>query len=711
MSGGPILPYSVMPDQAVETFTEEDYTKTLSFIASQWNIQTSNFALATNSVNASTQNNTGVTPSVEATKGFARRYVEDLAYIFGSQAISDYGFFIKDELGNTTRIPMFRGMDITKFYNYIDGDLREMFEPLPRMINVTAYSEDAVSVKKTMMDIIKLRADSHSQMQEMELITGVGLNPENLNWDNDYEVKKRLENFQEGMERAYQAIAKHTAITNDYLKNIVKGGNHCTIGGMACMKVYHHNGKIKWKIVRPETAIFDSSKGDDQHELDDYAGEVYEMTIPELLGSFEWTNEEVEDLKAMAKNINNSWGTYNTFIGVNGLYWWSINNGVPKVTVVEGQWRSLEKKNGQWIEMLREGILIGNKYLKRQKISDGQVWNKHDKSKKRLKYRIVTPNTLLGTVVGIVGMVKRFQDLKDALTTKMIGLTSAAIGKSYFINANKLPEGLRTPDIISQLKQSNILVLEGADIDDLPDSKNQRLVETVDMTLDPSIGVLLQMVQYYDSVIADILNIPAPSRGQLSQYQSKDVVNTSLNQSSKGMKWFYGNIMLWVKGILEYSADYAKLILPESAEGKENISLVVGDATVEMFSMDVIKKMQFEDMLLELIPLDIATEESKKWMKDLAVQLASAGQFSMIDAVRMQKLQTISQLDDYFELVELKRIEREKAAQEVQIAAAQQNAQINANAQMENTAMQSETKLASEDMKNESMLSQQQPQQ
>lgn len=692
-------PYSILPNQAVEDYTDEDYKKALVFLASRWNIQTTSFALAGVAVGNSGSGTGAGTPSVEVSKGFARRFIEDIAYIYGSQQPSDYGFFVQDELGNNTRVPMFRGMDVAKYYFYLDGDLRDLFEPLPKMINVTAYSQDAVSVKKTMRDILKMKADRNSEIAEIQAISGVGLNPADINWDDDYEVKKHLENFQESMEVAYQSIAKHTALTNDYLKNIVKGGNYVYIGGMAMMEVYHHKGKIKWKLIRPECAVFDSTRSDDQHELDDYAGEVFEMTVPELLGAYEWTEKEIEDIKALANNINNAWGVYNTYIGLNGLYWWSQNNGVPRVTCVKGQWRSLEKKDGQWVEVLREGIYIGNKYLRDQKISDGQVWNKHDKSRKRLKYRIVTPNTMLGAVVGIVGMVKRFQDLKDALTTKMIGLTSSAIGKAYFVNANKLPEGFRTPDVISQLKQSNIVVVEGADIDDDESSKSQKMIESVDMTLDPSILGLLDLVRYYDSVIADILNIPAAARGQLTQYQSKDVVNSSLTQSTKGMKWYYGNIMLWVKGILEYSADLAKIMLPETQEGVDNLAVMVGDATVEMLSMDTIRQMQFEDFLLALIPNDIATEEDKKFLRDLAMQLASAGQFSMADAIKMKKLDTVSQLDDYFEYVEMKRQQREKEAQDNQLAVAQANAERNAQAQENIAAGQGDVKLASDQMK------------
>ena len=302
------------------------------------------------------------------------------------------------------------------------------------------------------------------------------------------------------------------------------------------------------------------------------------MSVQDLIDTYKWTEEEIEDLQNMAKS-QSMWATYNTYTGVNGLLWWQMNNGVPKVMVVRGQWRSLEKIDGEWVEVLREGDWIGNKYLRNCRISEGQVWNKYDKSRKRLRFRVVTPNTILGNNLSIVGILKRIQDLKDGFTTKMIELGSRAIGKSYIINASKLPEGLTTADVISQLKQSNLIVLEGADIDE-DERTRKSLVEAVDLTLDPNVQYYVQMIQYYDQVLADIINIPAQARGIQANYQSAIQVNTNLQQSTLGMSWYYDNMMLFVKNLLEFSADYAKLILPEKEDSDISLVIEIGRAHV-----------------------------------------------------------------------------------------------------------------------------------
>lgn len=674
----------VQPNQAVE-FTEDEYMKNLRFISAQWNRRLFNVGIDSTSAASSSDDARYVTS-----------YLQQAQYFFGRQKPSDFSFFIEDELGQSTRFPMVRGMDVTKIVLHINGVVRKMIENLPKTVNVTAYSKDAVSAKKEIMDFIKLKAQNKVFFDLVEMQTGVGFKPIDRNFESQEELDKYLEDFQESMEIAYQNIAKHILIINRFKQIIPKVADYISIGGVGCIMVYEHGGQIKWQVVPPESAIIDMSKNDDQHEDDDYGGRIVSMSVPDLIDRYEWTDEEVEDLQTMAKS-STMWAQYNTYVGVNGLMWWQMNNGVPKVMVVEGQWRSLERIDGEWVEVLREGVLVGNKYLRNCKISEGQVWNKYDKSRKRLKFRVVTPNTILGTNLGVVGMLKRYQDIKDAFATKMIELSSRAIGKSFVVNASKLPEGLTAPDVISQLKQSNMIVLEGADIDETPDSKRQGLVETLDWTLDPNIRNYLEMVQYYDNVMADIINLPNQVRGFQSNYQSAMQVTSNLAQSSNGLAWYYDNIMLWIKNALEYSSDLAKLVLPDKGEG--NLSLVIGDAMVEVLKREDIKKMQFEDFLLDINPSDVMTEQEKEGLKQFALGLAQNGAMTISEYIKLLQLDNKSQMYDFFTAVEKRKEIIAQQQQQAQMEQQMAQAQMAQNTQLEQADIQAQAGLEKEAMK------------
>lgn len=659
----------VAPPQNV-TFDDDKYRENLQFIASQWNRRLYNVA-----------NQQGNETSSSDDQRYVSNYLQNAMYFYGKQSFSDYGFLIKDDLGNQTKFPLFRGMDITKIILHVNGVVRKMISNLPKTINVTAYSKDAISAKKELMNLVKLKAEEKEFFDIIQMETGIGFKPTDKEFDNPEDLQKYLENFQEGMEVAYQNIAKHIIITNHYLSMLPKAGDYISIGGLGMIEVYEHGSQIKWKLIAPESAIIDMSKNDDQHEDDDYAGYISAMSVPDLIDHYEWTEKEIEDLNNMAKS-QSMWAQYNTYVGVNGLVWWQMNNGVPKVMVVKGQWRSLEKIDGEWVEVLREGDYIGNKYLRNCKISEGQVWNKFDKSRKRLKFRIVTPNSILGTNMSIVTILKRIQDLKDGFTTKMHELASRAIGKSYVINASKLPEGLTSADVVSQLKQSNVIVLEGADIDE--DMTNRRpLVEAVDLTLDPNVKYYIDMIQYYDNVIADIINIPAQARGMNANYQSAVQVNTNLQQSTLGMSWYYDNIMIWIKNLLEYSADYAKLVLPEKEDS--DLPLVVGGAMAELFKMEDIKRAQFEDFLLDLRPDDVITEQEKEGLKQFAASLAQAGAMTISEYVKLLQLDDKNQIFNFFEAAEKRKQQLQQQQQEQQMQMQMLQNQQN-NATQENMA-------------------------
>lgn len=684
----------VQPNQNVE-FTDEEYMKNLRFISSQWNRRLFNIG----------SDNSSATMSSDDAR-YVTSYLQQAQYIFGRQEISDYGFFVQDEKGQTTKFPMFRGMDVTKIVNHVDGVVRSMIENLPKTVGVTAYSKGAVSVKKEMLDFIRLKEEHKELFALIELQTGVGFKPINRDFKTQDELDKYVRDFQESMEIAYEQISKNILLTNRYETLISKVGQYVTVGGVGVIKVYIHGKKVKWEVIPPESAIVDMSKNDDQHEDDDYGGHIRSMSVPDLIDMYEWTDEEIEELQTLAKS-SSMWAQYNTYSGINGLYWWQNNNGVPKVMVVSGQWRSIATINGEKVEVLREGDLIGNKYLRNCRISDGQVWNKQEKSRKRLKYRIVTPNTILANNMGIVGMLKRYQDLKDAFATKMLELSSRPIGKSYIINASKLPEGLTAPDVISQLKQSNIIVLEGADIDE-QSNKRQSLVETIDLTLDPSVKFYVDMIQYYDNYINDIINIPASSRGFQTQYQSGKQIETNMQQSTLGMQWYYGNIMIWIKNLLEYSSDLAKLRLPDIHD--DDFSLVVGDSMVEIMKLEQIKKMQFEDFLLDLNPKDLLSQQDKAEITQIALQTASSGGSvrTLKNFIALKKTESLTEAYDYLEAEIVKEEERERIAaeQQQQLAMAQN---INNNQTQENiTNTNAQAGLMKQQMADEAKLQQQQ---
>jgi len=151
------------------------------------------------------------------------------------------------------------------------------------------------------------------------------------------------------------------------------------------------------------------------------------------------------------------------------------------------------------------------------------------------------------------------------------------------------------------------------------------------------------------------MNTPAVVRGQLGGYQSAKNVDTSMANSTMGMTYFYNNIKLFNNRLLTYSANLMKFMAPNDEQGQDALSLIVGDSVTEMLSMDVIRGMEFEDMLLSLDSNDFTTLEDKQRYEAFILQFAATGQTSLKDYIMVDKLDSKTEIINYLEAEEYKK--------------------------------------------------------
>jgi hypothetical protein len=685
----------IQPNQLVDgEYTDEHYKSSIKWVLSQYN-QLSTSVNYLNNPSASTDSATF----------YIQEYLDNLTYIYGSQTPSNFSFFIQDVNGNNTRVPLFRGLDIWKIFQYVQGEAIDLIDPLPKILSANAYSIGAISAKKEMMDFVKYQIDSKVFLGLLQQEAGYGFKVLDRDFESKEKVDKFFETFQESMEVAYTRISKHVCYFNNYQNKLPKAFSNVFIGNLGCIVPEYRKGQVYWRVVQPENAIVDYSKGLDVHEDDDFGGEVYQMPLTQVLSEWEWTEDEISELQAIAKNDGGAYNNYYSAYATNNLFWVTNVNGVAKIVIGKAQWKSNERIDGVIKEVLREGTLIAGKFLKDQKISEGQVWSKGDVSKKRIKYITVTPNLFLGTSVSTVSIIKRIANLRDAFLTKVTEMASQPLGRVAIIRASKLPTGMRTPDVISQLKQAKVLVIEGEDTEEGDDGR--KLAETLDLTIDPSIMSILQIAQYYENMISDVLNIPNQVRGQIADYSSKAQLQNSQNQSTKGLSYLFKNFLQFEKALLSYSADLFKLMAPEDEQyGMDSLSLIVGDGMAEMMSMDVIRQAQFEDFLINLNPNDYASEAVKQELAQVALQSASSGMSTKVlkNYIKVKQSDTLTEAYNYLEAEIFKEEKREDeqmlAQQEQQMAQAQLAAQTQkdivanqTNTTMDKAELESDTKL------------------
>jgi hypothetical protein len=162
------------------------------------------------------------------------------------------------------------------------------------------------------------------------------------------------------------------------------------------------------------------------------------------------------------------------------------------------------------------------------------------------------------------------------------------------------------------------------------------------------------------------------------------------------MSWYYKNIMTSIKNLLEFSADYAKLVLPEKEDS--DLSLVIGDAMVEVLKLEDMKKMQFEDFLLDLNPDGVLQEQEKEQLKQFAAALAQNGAMTISNYIKLLQIDNKTEMYNYFEKVEKEKQIREEQMQQAQMEAQMQQAEMQQQGKQNVAEINAEAALAKQEM-------------
>lgn len=681
------------PSQTIKEWTQDDYAKNLRFIASNWNKIIYDFTPD------------GIGTSARP-KFWVIDYLQNASYWFGKNVDTDYGFATKDETNNTIPVPMFMGQDIQALIKHTIGVISELVRQVPDIINVQSMSDDLLSKKALLRNIALFKIRNKTFIEYTKELVGLDLKPiEDMDFNNVDEVESYFASYKDALEKLYVTLSRYVFQFNYGLEFFEKQATYYGIGGLVTCRVYANGGKVKWRLIEPQYAIWDNYQSQDQHRNDRFAGEYFEKTVPEILTMFKFTPQERKEVEAMADAGNTIWATYNVPMANNLIWWRSTATGVPMVAVVHGQWRSLKyeglDENGDeiWSNCLREGWLIGNKWVKEEGESPNQMFDKTDPTYQRMSYVTATADTVMGVSMGIAGRLKEYQKLKDYFQTKLNQLVYNSKGKRYVMYSDKMPEGMRSPDILAQLTQSGIVIMPSRDMDD--PQGNNNMIETIDMTLDPSILGLAQLIDRLRAYMDDIISLPANARGMVTNYQSKDTLRMNLESSSKGMSSYYSTFYTWMLRLLEYSADLAKLVMAESDE--ETMALLVGDAMVEYVQTKDIKDMQMKDFAMGLGLEDFISDAERGLLINFYMQKAGASNSPEDELVliNLLRIKTKTEFYNYVESVVAKKLDREQQ----QMMQAQQQQQLMseqaANAQIEAAEIGQETALESQAMKQE----------
>lgn len=661
---------ALQPEQALheDQLTPEWYMQNARYIANQYNPVLFNFQSV-----SGLQNN-------DIVQRWASRSIIWYSYYFGNQQVADYSSVVMDEQNNVLPIRMFKDQTISTLINHMLGNVKDVINVLPDIVSAIGLSEDIVSAKQLKMDMAKFKFDYPEVAEQMrsmgaEIMKGLNFSQE------DELINHFQENAKEMAEEIYENLAVDSMYKNKWREVYSLAARDAFVVGVGCVRVIVDNERAVNKRVAPHNLIWDSSITSTQNRGGRYAGEIYQMTTPEIAAR--WGDQlgfkRLQEIEHLSRNQRFQQPFNIMLPNTNLIFWAQGAAGVPLATIVETEWIGFkELAPGKFTATRRKATLIANKYVVDYGECDNIVEDKFNPSDTELSFKIVTPVIEYGYAQGVTEKLYRMSDLLSMYRTKMIQLIARSKGKNYILRAWKLPEAMRTQDIMADFTRMGMTVLNDASEEDDP---NTKLVEPVDMTMDPTVIGLINVLGEMKSVMEDVASLPAGVRGATSGYQSAKSLNINKAQSNKGIQVYYDAVFEFFENVINYTTEVSKQL---ATRGElYNASMIIGDKQVKWLKFEA-KDLKFSDLMIQL-KLDDATnaQEKAEILADVA-QAVNRGELSGMDLLKLRMMNSKRKMFEYlrgrYKQNELRALAKEQADRATQEAINERNAQAQENA-------------------------------
>ena len=446
--------------------------------------------------------------------------------------------------------------------------------------------------------------------------------------------------------------------------------------------------KQYFETVLPHNLIVDRAKDDDFNSDARFVGKVDWLNITDIIERYQdsLTYEEIEELKKI--NMNNLYQLLDLTTHPYATNWAFNINNLPTLACVTGYWVGMKdlgyeksqdkfgnthysrirnnRKGQYWTKTIYKGTLIGNKYI----VDAEEMTNivrKHDNpGDVELPLKVFIPNMVMGENRSVVARLHQHQDRIDYITNEITKMMNRAKGKVYLINKQKL--GTSTAkDVISDFERMGIHVTDGsATGEDFVAGQDARMVEVVDMTLDPNIQQLVSLRREEERLMEEIVNIPKVALGQQSGYVGAKTQAGTIAQSNLGTTYLYQGFIQFVEKQLGFAVNQYKISL--IGESETEIP-VVGRSGKEYLRLT--KDFQFQELGVYLKVKDFIDEQSRERLIMLAQAAMQNQQIDMLDYIRIEKANSYTQLINELEY-SLNKREREKEKQEAMMQMMQQ---------------------------------------
>lgn len=673
---------------------EEWYIKNVQYICSYYNVSFQNVVAPIIGENAAIGTNKNQP---------VYQMIKYMQYYLGQQPNLDYHHLTQNVDENNLQATWIKGQDISELIKFMKGNILDRINNI--QISARPMSEDAVSEREDMLRKLVMVKVKQKHIFERFKEMGMEYEPgDGTDFQSENDIKKWVDEggFKDiGAEYATD-IANNFWYTNHCASKFVQAFNYTTICGCAAMEHIVQDGKVFMTPRLPYQLILDTRVDEDYNREAQFIGTIDCMTPSQIFSRWKvFSEKQKEDIYEMSKdqelgmqynNISNfTWWNYNGIRQTNTVsavtvYWYGrhdlgLKKGKDKFGVnVIG--KTPKGEDGDYVVTdIHKATLIGNRYLVDYGYLDNIVEEFTDKKKPVFPILRFMPDMVGGEFISIVGRLHKLQDEIDAMNFKIREMIGRSKGKVYIIKGEKLSHLTNAQTLIEDFSKMGVHV--GATTGEAGENKNDSIVEQVDMTLDPNVNRLVELVALKQNAMKEVVSTSNIALGQQTSYIGLGTQQATIGQTTFGLKYLYDGFLDFVQHNLQYAINIEGRLL--SMNDDIDTAMIVGDKGKKYLDVMKLKNLSFEDILIYIKLNDSIDQAEKESLKQAVFSLFQNDKITLTEFAEIMSARTYTELKnkaEYYERIrERKAIAQEKMAHQQQLQLQQQQIQGNIQAE------------------------------
>jgi len=625
-------------------------------------------------------------------------------YYLGKQENRDYYYTTQDQSGCELPTVWINGQKLTSMVDFMLGTAIKMIENIEP--SVKAVSRTATNKKTLDMELALLKVEFKNIFDQLEE-EGVSFNPlgkQDFQMPDEVMKYMQFDYKQYGEEIGYDMVMD-ILHRNKFLSKYKQSFFYTLLAGVVGIENKIVNKRVMKDVILPYNLIWDNTFDDDLNEKARFVGKIDWITPGEVVSNpyytRQLTSQEIDEIKTLTPdNIDKLLGEDN--ITTNKLKWYWNNNGVPSLAATTCYWvgykelryEKIKDKYGNnhiakiknatvsdyWVKTVYKATILANKYI----VDYGEVHNivrkQDDINEVELPITVFIPNMVMGENRSIVARLHKHQDRIDFLTNEITKSITRAKGKVFVMNKHKL--GTATAqDVLNDFERMGIHITDGnATGEEVIGPDQNRVVDVVDMTLDPNIQQLLSLKREEERIMEEIVNVPKVAMGQQQGYLGAKTQAGTIAQSNLGTAYLYQGFVQFIEKDLQHSLNQFKVSL--LANNDDEIP-VIGDRGMNY--LKVTEDFKFEDFGIYVRIRDFIDDQAKERLLFIAQAAMQNQAIDMLDYMQIETSKTYTELYNNLKFsLEKKKREMEKQ-QEIQMM--MQQAQMEQQQQMQQQQM------------------------